>query len=183
MLRFALPLALLLSACATTPLPNEPPADPQAGFWANLKSLCGGTFSGTMEIGDPVRDAEFAKGPLSMGPVSCLEDEVSIPFKVGADESRTWLFTRTGSGLRLKHVHAKKGVEDAISRYGGDTLVPGTASRQEFPADAFSRALFIRENRPASAQNVWAVEIRPGADYMYEVQRSERHIRVRFALK
>ena len=35
----------------------------------------------------------------------CSADEVRIPFWVGEDHSRTWVVTRTETGLRLKHDH------------------------------------------------------------------------------
>jgi hypothetical protein len=159
-----------------------PAPSPQAEFWANLRELCGRTVEGRMTAGDPVLDADFAAGPLIMGPVACLRDEVAIPFKVGADDSRTWVIARHQDHLRLTHVHVHKKVEDALSRYGGRTLEQGTATRQEFPADEFSKALFLRENRPQSVTNVWAVEAAPGRLYAYELKRPNRFVRVEFDL-
>ncbi|ATQ42657.1 hypothetical protein [Caulobacter mirabilis] len=174
---FALAAALLLSACATTASPKAPDA-----FLANLKSLCGKSFAGKVVTTDPA-DAAFAGKPLVMRVEGCAESQVRIPFAVGEDRSRTWVITRVGDGVRLKHDHRHAdGTEDELSQYGGDTLDPGAAGRQAFPADAFSRSLFLGKGNPASVDNVWAVEIRPGQTFAYELRRPNRHFRVEFDL-
>lgn len=169
---------LLLCACATAPKAE----DPHAQFWAGLSTLCGQTHAGVLEVGDPALDADFAANPLSLGPVACAPDRIEIPFAVGADRSRTWVLTRTTSGLTLKHRHAHGAQEDVLSQYGGDTVAPGAATRQDFPADAFSKSLFLANDRAVSVANVWAVEIEPGKAYVYELKRPGRHVRVRFDL-
>ena len=176
---FVFPLAaLILAACDT---PAAAPA-PQAAFFANLQTLCGQSFAGRLEVGDPALDKDFAENPLRIGPVSCAQDRIAIPFAVGEDHSRTWVITRTAAGLTLKHRHAHGEAEDALSQYGGDTVSPGSAIRQDFPADAFSIALFQRENRPASVANVWSVEIEPGVRFAYALRRPGRHVQVAFGL-
>jgi hypothetical protein len=81
------------------------------------------------------------------------------------------VITRTAQGLRLKHDHRHQdGTPDELTMYGGDSVGPGTASRQEFPVDAESIALFTRTNRTVSNTNVWAVEA--GASvFAYELRR------------
>jgi hypothetical protein len=66
--------------------------------------------------------------------------------------------------------------------YGGDTTSAGTAIRQEFPVDAFSRELFERQNAPASMENTWAMEIQPKRLFAYELTRPGRRFRVEFDL-
>lgn len=169
--------ALLLSACAST----RPP-DPADLFFARLQALCGRSFAGRVVTTDPA-DAGFAGKPLVMQVRDCSATEVRIPFSVGDDRSRTWVVTRTASGLRLKHDHRHPdGAEDALSRYGGDTGTGGTAARQDFPADAFSRTLFLAKGNPASITNVWAMEVEPGILFAYELRRPNRHFRVEFDL-
>jgi len=91
---------------------------------------------------------------------------------VGEDHSRTWVLTRTGSGLRLKHDHRHQdGSEDAVTMYGGDTASAGTAQRQEFPVDADSIRTFEREGLSASVSNTWAMEINPDQRFVYELSR------------
>ncbi|MFY8140783.1 MAG: hypothetical protein ACOVMO_08695, partial [Caulobacter sp.] len=113
----------------------------------------------------------------------CTAREVRIPCAVGEDRSRTWVITRTAGGLRLKHDHRQTdGTEDDLSQYGGDTENQGSVARQEFPADAFSRTLFLGKGNPASVTNVWAVEVHPGETYAYELRRPGRFFRVEFDL-
>ncbi len=174
---FAAAAALLLAACATAPAPA--PAD---AFFGRLQALCGKTFAGRVVTNDPL-DADFAGKPLVMRVTGCTDSEVRIPFAVGEDRSRTWVITRTSDGLRLKHDHRHTdGTEDELSQYGGDTATPGSAARQEFPADAFSRTLFLAKGNPASVTNVWAVEVHPGQTYAYELRRENRFFRVEFDL-
>jgi hypothetical protein len=109
---------------------------------------------------------------------------IEIPFHVGEDRSRTWILTRTADGLRLKHDHRHEdGSDDAVTLYGGDTASPGTATRQEFPVDAESIAMFEREGLTASVNNTWAMEIEPGQRFLYELSRpGGRLFRVEFDL-
>jgi len=173
----ALLAALALSACAS--IAPKAPAD---AFFANLRTLCGKSFEGRVATTDAA-DANFASQRLVMHVRTCTAHEVRIPFHVGPDHSRTWVVTRTGSGLRLKHDHRHEdGTEDVLSQYGGDTANPGTANRQEFPVDEFSKDLFTRENRAVSNTNVWAMEVWPGRMFAYELRRPNRHFRVEFDL-
>jgi hypothetical protein len=170
--------AVALSACATAPVP----VSPQDAFFANLKTLCGQTFEGRVVTTDAA-DADFARSRLLMHVRDCSANEVRIPFRVGENRSRTWVITRTASGVRLKHDHRHEdGTEDDLSQYGGDTAGAGTATRQEFPADQFSKDLFTRRNATVSNTNVWAVEVRPGETFAYELRRPNRHFRVEFDL-
>jgi hypothetical protein len=170
-------LALLLGACATTPS-----IAPQDVFFSRIAARCGQAFEGRVVTTDAA-DAQFAAQRLVMHVRACNARELRIPFHVGEDRSRTWVITRTATGLRLKHDHRHEdGTEDALTQYGGDTVSAGSASRQEFPADDFSRALFIDNNIPASVENVWAMEAHPGQVFAYELVRPNRHFRVEFDL-
>lgn len=175
--RFLLPLAALaLAGCATAP------TDPQAAFLGSLQTLCGQAFAGRMVTEDP-RDADLAGRPMVMHVRDCSPGRVAIPLHVGEDRSRTWIVSATATGLRLKHDHRHAdGSEDAVTQYGGDTVAPGSATRQDFPADAFSQALFTREGRPQSGANVWTMQIEPGQRFIYEVRRENRHVRFEFDL-
>lgn len=171
-------LALALGACASA----SAPASPQDQFFANLRALCGQSFAGRVVTTDAA-DANFASQTLVMQVRECSDEEVRMPFHVGENRSRTWVITRTGSGLRLKHDHRHEdGSEDTLTQYGGDTLDEGSSARQEFPADDFSKTLFTQNNIPASTANVWAVEVQPGRVFAYELRRPNRHFRVEFDL-
>lgn len=168
--------ALALSACAT------PSAGPQSAFFANLSALCGQSFAGRVVTTDAA-DASFASERLVMQVRECSATEIRIPFHVGENRSRTWVITPTEAGLRLKHDHRHEdGSEDALTQYGGDTVAEGTFTRQEFPADDFSKQLFRANDIPASVDNVWAMEIEPRRTFAYELRRPNRHFRVEFDL-
>lgn len=148
---------------------------------ASLNALCGQRFAGEMVSSDAA-DAEMASSRLVMHVRDCAPTEVRIPFSVGEDKSRTWILTRSETGVRLKHDHRHAdGTEDVLSQYGGDTLTAGTETRQEFPADAFSKDLFLTKGNPASVDNVWAVEVTQTL-FAYELRRPNRFFRVEFDL-
>lgn len=171
--------ALLLASCATT-TQTESRAD---AFFARVAAYCGQAFEGRIVSPTVAADADFAGKRLVMHVRDCDANAVRIPFHVGEDRSRTWVLTRSGGALTLKHDHRHEdGSEDVLTQYGGTTEQPGTPQRQEFPADAHSRALFVRENIPQSATNVWAMEVEPGRAFAYELRRTGRFFRVEFDL-
>lgn len=166
---------MLLGSCATLP-----PASPQDAFFAALSSHCGGELAGRLVSSDP-QDSAMAGKPMVARFGECSASEVRINLAVGDDRSRNWVISRTPGGLRLKHIHLHAdGTEDELSRYGGDTASAGTAERQEFPVDEFSKALFTRRNTPQSNVNVWAIEARARAFFAYELRRPNRFFRVEF---
>ncbi|MBN8726250.1 MAG: hypothetical protein J0H15_00915 [Xanthomonadales bacterium] len=170
---------------AATAAPAVPIASPQDAFFDRLTAHCGQAFEGRVTAEEPPAAASdpFHGQRLVMHVRECAPREIRIPFHVGADRSRTWVVSRTGSGLRLKHDHRlADGSEDPITRYGGDTVGEGTASRQEFPADAESQALFSANDMAVSNTNVWAIEIEPGQSFTYELARPQRLFRVEFDL-
>jgi len=182
MLRRALPAVvlptILVTACWVS---LELPAD---GFLAALAEHCGQAFAGRVVANQPAAPNDpFENRTLVMHVRSCEPDRVLVPFHVGEDRSRTWIISRTESGLRLKHDHRHEdGSEDVLTMYGGDTTGQGTARRQEFPVDAFSRELFARENLTPSMENTWAMEIQPARLFAYELTRPGRRFRVEFDL-
>jgi hypothetical protein len=177
MRKIAIALAVIpLAACATTS------ATPQATFFQNISALCGQAFEGRVVTTDAA-DAAFASERLVMHVRECSATELRVPFHVGENRSRTWVITRTAEGLRLKHDHRHEdGAEDLLTHYGGDTTSDGAATRQEFPADEFSKRLFREHGNPASVDNIWAMEIHPGRTFAYELRRPNRHFRVEFDL-
>ena len=174
----ALAAALVLAGCATVPA-----ASPQDLFFSRLSALCGQAFGGRIVSPVVEADASFADKRLVMHVRECSGDTIRIPFHVGDNRSRTWVITRTGTGLRLKHDHRHEdGSEDVLTQYGGDTADQGTARRQEFPVDQFSKDLFNRNDAAVSTTNVWAMEVEPGQMFAYELRRPSRFFRVEFDL-
>lgn len=201
-LMFAVPLSLALAACggsgtpdAGAPASPEPAApeaaapeaapaesSPDAGtgfsdghkaFMGNLMPLCGQAFQGRIVANEPAQpDDAFEGQALVMHVRECGKEEIKVPFHVGDDHSRTWVLTRTGDGLRLKHDHRlEDGSDDPVTMYGGDTASAGNGTRQEFPVDQESIELFEREGLTASVTNTWAMEIHPGERFVYELAR------------
>ena len=54
--------------------------------------------------------------------------------------------------------------------------------RQEFPVDQESIDQFVAGGATVSTTNVWAVEVRPGEAFVYELSRPNRLLRVEFDL-
>jgi hypothetical protein len=159
-------------------------ADPQAVWWDRLQSLCGQAFAGTMTAYDPEIDAGWLGVDVIMHLRECGPDEIRIPLHVGENRSRTWVLTRTDSGIRLKHDHRyPDGTDETMSQYGGHTTDAGTASRQEFPVGEFSRSLFLANDHPAGIENVWAMEVHPGDRFRYELRRPGRQFQAEFDLR
>ena len=181
-------LVLILAGCARAPhavdaasMPAQVPAD---AFFERLQALCGRAFAGRLVAYDAADALAFAGAPV-MHVRECSADEIRIPFHVGEDRSRTWIITRTADGLRLKHRHLHEdGRPDALTMYGGSSRSrhAGSAQRQEFPADAESKAMFTAADRLVSVDNVWAIEIDPGREFAYELRRPNRHFRIAFDL-
>ncbi|HPV66885.1 MAG TPA: hypothetical protein PLU56_01250, partial [Sphingorhabdus lacus] len=95
----AIAATALLAGCAATPAAAP---DPQAAFMERLSARCGKAFAGRILGSEPAgADADMAGKPLVMHVRSCARDRIEIPFHVGTDRSRTWVITRTGTGLRL----------------------------------------------------------------------------------
>ena len=169
-----LPWALLTAvACVSTTAHAQTPAD---GFMAALATHCGQAFAGRVvanQPASPTPDA-FEGKALVMHVRGCdaPTQELRVPFHVGDDHSRTWVLTRTATGLRLKHDHRHEdGTPDATTMYGGDTRDAGSVQRQSFPVDAESVALFQREGLSASLDNTWAMELEAGKRFVYELSR------------
>jgi hypothetical protein len=170
-------IALIL--ITATGLKAETPHDI---FVKNIAALCGKAFQGKV-VSTDAADADFAKETLVMHIRQCSADRIEIPFHVGENRSRTWVITQQDNALTLKHDHRHEdGVEDKVTQYGGTTKSIGSKSRQEFPADEFSKHMFTREGLAASVANTWAVEIHENETFVYELSRPNRLFRVSFDL-
>lgn len=181
-------LIILAVAVAGCGRPASPPIDagttPAAQFFSGLAGLCGQAFAGRVVSNEPPQPADPFEGKaLVMHVRTCDTSRILVPFHVGDDRSRTWIVTRDGDRLRLKHDHRHQdGTDDVLTMYGGDSKAAGTASHQEFPVDAFSKELFTREQRAVSNTNTWAMELHPGRMFAYELSRPGRLFRVEFDL-
>lgn len=176
---------LAWAALASTAQAQAPAAGDADRFFADVAALCGKAFAGRVAANEPPPSAAdpFEGRTLVFHVRRCEKDRLELPFHVGDDRSRTWVLTRTGGAISLKHDHRHRdGSADSLTMYGGVTRTAGTAMRQEFPADAESRDLFTRLKLTVSLPNVWAMEIEPGRRFVYELARPGRLFRVEFDL-
>lgn len=150
-------------------------------FFDSIRALCGKAFAGKVTV-DNQPTSSMTDKPLVMHVRRCKDDVLYIPFHVGEDASRTWIITKTGSGLSLKHDHRHKdGSYSESTMYGGHTLDAGWPQVQSFPADAYSKALFAKSGIPQSSSNIWQMFIYPET-FTYRLIREGREFRVDFDL-
>lgn len=141
-------LVFLLVAAFTIQAQN-----PTQQFWSNLQKHCGKAYEGTLAL--PKDDPAFGGKTLTMHVRSCSATEIKVPFFVGDDMSRTWVFTLKDGLITLKHDHRHEdGSEDEVTQYGGTASNGGSATMQVFPADQFTATLL-----PRAATNVWSVSL------------------------
>lgn len=171
--------SLILAGCA-----GDREKDPQDEFFQNLLGLCGQAYKGAL-VSEDEADAgtPWATQEMVMYVEVCDAEEIRIPLHVGEDRSRTWIITRSEGGLQLKHDHRHEdGSPDDVTWYGGETAAEGTANRQEFPADQYSKDLFVEQGLDVSVANIWAVEVEPDDMFAYELSRPGRFFRAEFYL-
>lgn len=163
---------------------NDVDPSPSSQFLSRLAQHCGKAYAGRITANDPATPNDsFVGQTLVMHVRDCAAHEVKVPFHVGADHSRTWVLTQLPQGLQLKHDHRHAdGSSDVLTMYGGVSVDPGTAQRQEFPADQESKDLFVQQQIPVSSDNIWAMEVVPGERFVYELTRPNRVFRVEFDL-
>lgn len=173
-------LVIFAAALAMDAAAQVKPAAPHEIFWNDLKTLCGKAFAGTV-VAAPVDDTTFKDKALVMHVRSCEKNRIRIPFMVGDDRSRTWVFTRIKGRIELRHDHRHEdGRPDKVTMYGGVTTSPGLPTRQVFPADTKTFEVL-----PAAAPNVWWIEMNPGEHFSYNLRRmgSERYFNIKFDTK
>lgn len=150
---------------------------PQEKFWQSLKKHCGKSYAGTFDAENIPED--FKGKELVMYVMECEENVIKVPFHVGDDLSRTWVFTRTADGIELKHDHRlEDGSHDEVTMYGGTTSNTGLDHVQFFPADQETSILI-----PDASGNMWWVTI-DDKEYTYNLKRvnTPNHFRVAFDL-
>jgi len=171
--------ACLLSAAASA---ESVPA--QQAFWENLQSLCGQAFAGRLTDFSRPADEGWLDREVIIHVRRCSATEIRIPLHVGTDRSRTWVLRRSDQGLTLKHDHRHEdGSEDPVSWYGGHTTDAGRSWRQTFPADDYSKALFLALGLDVSVGNFWSMEVHSDVQmFAYELVRPGRRFRAEFDL-
>ena len=139
----------------------------QQAFFNKVKSMCGARFEGKSVFPEDPGDA--FRGQLLVAVIeSCGDDEIRIPFMVGPDTSRTWVLTRTVTGLQLKHDHRHAdGTPDEVTLYGGGAVDAGSPFSQSFPADSYTADLI-----PEASTNEWFLSFSAdGQELTYYLER------------
>lgn len=165
--------AIPTTIAAQTGLPN-------VVFWKELQKLCGKAFAGTVAAA-PADDTTFKDKALVMHVRSCEPNRIRIPFVVGDDRSRTWVLTRKGARIELRHDHRHAdGKPDKVTMYGGWTTSVGLPARQMFPADQQTVGVIA-----AAASNVWWIDLVAAESFSYNLRRvgTERYFSIKFDLK
>lgn len=169
---------LITTSCREREAPVQL-ASAQQEFWGELGKLGGKAFSGTI-VSAPSNDTLFTGKELVMH-VRMVEDSIiKVPFFVGDDSSRTWVFTIDKRGITLKHDHRHAdGTPDELTMYGGTTSNSGWSTCQVFPADWETVEML-----PGAVTNVWWIDLVPGEHFTYNLRRvnTDRLFSVRFNL-
>jgi hypothetical protein len=154
-------------------------APKSVSFWNSLEQHCGRAYEGEIIAGGKEGDG-FLGEKLVMHVRSCNENTIRIPFFVGEDKSRTWVFSMSDTKrIQLKHDHRHKdGSEDEITQYGGTNPNTGLSDIQFFPADQETSNLI-----PYASNNIWWVTI-DDTSFTYNLRRvgTERLFSVKFNL-
>jgi hypothetical protein len=189
MYKIILPLAALtLAACSN---PSQEGASDEtiatsSAFMAALSSLCGNSYKGKVVSDDP-QDADWRAVDLIVGPVGCADDgTVKMPLAVGEDTSRTWFLYPKDDAIEFRHQHLlKDGSVDPVSDYGGyaaNLKKDESVWSVDFPADPKTVEIFKATGLDVSITNVWSMMYRPNAQFVYELNRENRHFRAEFDL-
>ena len=133
-------------------------------FWNQLKALQGKTFEGEL-VNAPAGD-DFTGKKLVMHVLYSDDETILIPFNVGDNLSRTWVFKKKNGRIELKHDHRmENGEDDELTMYGGTSTNEGRPDMQVFPADQETL-----ERIPAAFSNIWWVTV-DSTTYTYNLRR------------
>ena len=110
----------------------------EQAFLDNLRSLCGKSFAGKESFIREGRES-WADKQFIMHITVCDDDKVHIPFHVGEDKSRTWMFIVEDGRLRFRHDHRHDdGTPEDTTLYGGYADGRGSDLIQRFPEDEYT---------------------------------------------
>ncbi|WP_270090059.1 hypothetical protein [Sphingobacterium sp. SYP-B4668] len=170
-------LIVLFVSCVVLHTGAAQQSKPQSFINAFERHL-GQYYEGKIIAGGKEGDG-FTGKPLLMQVLSWDAGQVKVPFYVGDDKSRTWIFSLVDERIELKHDHRMSdGTPDKITFYGGVAPNEGTASLQMFPADVETCALI-----DYACFNVWWVTLEQDK-FTYNLRRigSDRLFSVEFDL-
>lgn len=183
-----LAMSLVFAGCGPRQQTERDVAEPIAGtlisethqaFFNNLARLCGQSFAGK-EIYRSHHAEGWAEYEMVMHVELCEADRIHIPFRVGDDTSRTWMFLSDNGRLRLRHDHRyPDGTPEEDSLYGGFADDTGTAFVQHFIADEYTAEII-----DGGGGNVWTIRLDENfSTFTYRLERDgEKRMRVDFDL-
>ena len=134
----------------------------EEAFWNALLQQCTHVFTGMSTYPDNPEDSFYGK-ELVANFINCTDTKIHVPFHVGDNKSRTWIFSKLDNGkIQLKHQHLHDdGSVDEVSNYGGistggDIKINDLSKTMHvhFPADDFTKKLL-----PEASTNVWTIEL------------------------
>lgn len=187
--KFFLVLAIssLFIACSSASTENSQPTEPETNiageetaalsFWNQLKSLQGKSFEG--KLAEAPANDDFAGKKLVMHVLYSDDEKILIPFNVGENRSRTWIFSFKDGRIELKHDHRMEdGANDELTMYGGTSTNDGKPTMQVFPADQETVDRLLE-----AFSNVWWVTV-DSTTFTYNLRRvgTERLFSVAFDL-
>lgn len=149
------------------------PESAQSAFMQAFQPYCGKAYAASVAH-DSQPNADWQQ-PLVVHIRDCEDGVIRMPLHVGEDRSRTWVLTRHGDFIDFQHIHLHEdGSPDKVSPYGGRTVDPGTATQQNFPADAASKELFLANGLNDSVSNVWILSFPDAETLSYRLSRPGR---------
>lgn len=152
---YLLVLSIFILNCSNTNN-NKPEKalSPQIAFFNQFKKFEGKKFLGK-QVFIANGMSSWAGEELEMFVRECTDTAVYVPFRVGNNTSRTWMFIlENGETLRFRHDHRHAdGTPENLNLYGGYATSSGTEFLQVFPADDFTSNMLERIK-----DNEWTVE-------------------------
>lgn len=138
----------------------------EPSLFEQLKGQGGRAYSGRMTYPDDPNHP--MNQPMRIEFIKVSEDQIRVPLAVGDDTSRTWVLTRRGESVELKHDHRHAdGSPDDVTNYGGVDSYRLLGSQLIFPADEETAALL-----PEASGNVWSLRLSPnGQTLTYYLER------------
>lgn len=157
-------LSLLLISCKPAVTENTTVSEVTKEFWSRLQSLQGKTFEG--RLADTTANDDFSGKNLVMHVLYSDDETILIPFNVGDNLSRTWIFKLKEGRIELKHDHRmESGESDETTMYGGTATNEGKADMQVFPADQETVDML-----PGAFSNIWWITV-DSTTFTYNLRR------------
>lgn len=149
---------------------------PEQEFWERVTALCGNAYNGELvEDTPPGLGSDLDGKPLQVNVRDCSSRAISLDFIVDGHLHAVWELEKLGDEIELRHIH-----KDSVTGYGGYSSDDSSGSRMNFPADDTTKLIFDEAGIPVSKQNTWAMSVRAGSVFQYEMSRPGRMFLVEF---